>query len=431
MSSLVPDGWNYSDFGNVAQSIKSGLSRRISAQDIGIPVLISGNIQSNRLDTSELKFWYLDDPQGADIKRYLLNDNDLLLCFINSVSQIGKVCIYKDIGRPAIYTTNLFRIAINSKNDTSFVYNLMINNIFQEEIQLITKPAVNQASFTKTDLELIKVLLPPLSEQQKIAAILTSVDEVIEKTQAQIDKLKDLKSAMMQELLTKGVGIKQGDKYEPHTEFKDSPVGKIPKSWEVAPIVTVLERVIDYRGKSPPKSDTGIPLLTAKNIRKGYINEEPREYIPVNKYDDWMTRGIPSYGDVFITTEAPLGNVAKVPKYRFAIGQRVLALCPKRAVIDTDYLLFVMQGEYFAKQLELQSTGSTVAGIKQSTFKNILLAIPSLEEQQIIAKCIESNVAKTTTLAKKLISLKNTKKALMQDLLTGKVRVKVDNDSVV
>ncbi|MPY24502.1 hypothetical protein [Shewanella sp. YLB-07] len=94
-------------------------------------------------------------------------------------------------------------------------------------------------------------------------------------------------------------------------------------------------------------------MLIAKNIRKGFINKKPREYIPIEKYDGWMVRGLPSYGDVFITTEAPLGHVAKVPKYKFAIGQRVLALCPKRAVIDTDYLMSIMQGEYFVKQLEL------------------------------------------------------------------------------
>ena len=68
------------------------------------------------------------------------------------------------------------------------------------------------------------ILIPPLPEQKKIASILTSVDEVIENTQKQIDKLQDLKKATMNELLTKGIG---------HTEFKDSELGRIPKSWEV------------------------------------------------------------------------------------------------------------------------------------------------------------------------------------------------------
>lgn len=237
MSELVPEGWHWSTFGDVVSTIKSGLSRRIVAQDIGVPVLISGNIQDNRLDTSELKYWYLDDPQGADTKRYFLKDGDLLLCFINSLSQIGKVCVYKDIGRPAIYTTNLFRVVINDEHEPRFMFNLMTNKAFQDEIKLITKPAVNQASFTKSELEQIRVLLPPLPEQKKIAAILTSVDDVIEKTQAQINKLKDLKAGMMQELLTRGVSVDG----KPHTDFKDSPVGRIPKGWEVLPLEELVK----------------------------------------------------------------------------------------------------------------------------------------------------------------------------------------------
>jgi len=258
----------------------------------------------------------------------------------------------------------------------------------------------------------------PLAEQQKIAAILSSVDDVIEKTRAQIDKLKDLKTGMMQELLTKGIG---------HTAFKDSPVGRIPEGWLIREVQDILEDIIDYRGKSPPKSEKGIPLITAKNIRQGYIDAEPREFIFEEQYESWMVRGTPKEGDVFITTEAPLGNVAKVPGYKFAIGQRVLALSPS-SIVDTDYLLYVMQGRYFREQLDLQSTGSTVAGIKQSTFRKILLAVPPLEEQKEIVKPMNALVEREELSTKKLDSLLKLKKALMQDLLTGKVRVNVDNN---
>lgn len=263
----------------------------------------------------------------------------------------------------------------------------------------------------------IRIPVPPLPEQQKIAAILSSVDDVIEKKRAQIDKLKDLKTGMMQELLTKGIG---------HTAFKDSPVGRIPEGWLIREVQEILDGIIDYRGKSPPKSEKGIPLITAKNIRQGYIDAEPREFIFEEQYDSWMVRGTPKEGDVFITTEAPLGNVAKVPGYKFAIGQRVLALCPS-ASVDTDYLLYVMQSQYFREQLDLQSTGSTVAGIKQSTFRKILLAIPPLEEQKEIVKPMNALVEREESSIKKLDSLLKLKKALMQDLLTGKVRVNVDN----
>ncbi|MFA0611357.1 restriction endonuclease subunit S [Vibrio sp. 10N.222.49.B4] len=312
--------------------------------------------------------------------------------------------------------TNLMTIDVNEEHCPVY-FKFLLEFINLGSIADTTSiPQLNNFHLNETSFA-----FPPLPEQKKIAAILTSVDEVIEKTKAQIDKLKDLKTGMMQELLTRGVGVDG----KPHTEFKDSPVGRIPKGWEVKSIIQVLERVIDYRGKSPPKSDSGLPLLTAKNIRKGFINPEPKEFIPFEKYEEWMVRGVPTYGDVFITTEAPLGNVARVPKYKFAIGQRVLALCPKGDLLDTDFLVFVLQSESFVKQLVLQSTGSTVAGIKQSTFKNILLPVPSLGEQVYIAGCLKSNVKKCEGLEVKLTKLKDIKKALMQDLLTGKKRVKV------
>ncbi len=297
-------------------------------------------------------------------------------------------------------------------------------HVSQEFLFQILKGAIPQNGYKGhyPDLREKLFLTPPLPEQQKIATILSSVDDVIEKTRAQIDKLKDLKTGMMQELLTKGIG---------HTEFKDSPVGRIPESWEVFTMQEVLHAVIDYRGKSPPKSESGVPLITAKNIRQGHIDEEPREYIYEDQYDSWMVRGFPAKGDVFITTEAPLGNVARVPSYKFAIGQRVLTLSPKE-FITTDYLFYMMQSRYFREQLDLESTGSTVAGIKQSTFRNILIPIPPKAEQVKIAGPLNAINRRTDTVSLKLDEMVSLKKALMQDLLTGKVRVKLtDKESAV
>ncbi|MBV1883877.1 MAG: restriction endonuclease subunit S [Pseudomonadales bacterium] len=192
----------------------------------------------------------------------------------------------------------------------------------------------------------------------------------------------------------------------------------VPKDWTELPIESVLDRIIDYRGKSAPKSDAGIPLITAKNVRKGFIDKEPREFIYEDKYDSWMVRGIPKFGDIFITTEAPLGNVAKVPKYKFAIGQRLLALCPITNIIFTDFLLQVLQGEKFNEQLDLQSTGSTVAGIKQSTFRKIPLHLPPLPEQQKIAAILSSVDEVIEKTQAQIDKLKDLKTGMMQELLT-------------
>ena len=192
----------------------------------------------------------------------------------------------------------------------------------------------------------------------------------------------------------------------------------VPEDWEVLTIESVLDNIIDYRGKSPPKSEAGIPLITAKNVRKGYIDEEPREFIYENQFDTWMVRGTPRYGDVFITTEAPLGNIAKVPKYKFAIGQRLLALSPSADILSSDFLLQILQGEKFTEQLDLQSTGSTVAGIKQSTFRKMPLPIPPLPEQQKIAAILSSVDEVIEKTQAQINKLKDLKTGMMQELLS-------------
>ena len=204
----IPKGWEVKTFGEVVRSTKSGLSRRIVSQDIGIPVLISGNIQDGKLDVSKLKYWHIDDPQGANINNYILNDGDILLCFINSISQIGKSCIYHDIGRPAIYTTNLFRIKPKQNYPSDFLHVIMSADSFQREIELITKPAVNQASFTKVDLEAIKVVCPPIKEINDISNVILSIDSNIKENQNKLSHTKPLKKALMQDLLTGKVRVK-------------------------------------------------------------------------------------------------------------------------------------------------------------------------------------------------------------------------------
>lgn len=163
---------------------------------------------------------------------------------------------------------------------------------------------------------------------------------------------------------------------------------KLSSNWVWTRLGDITE-FIDYRGKTPTKVENGIPLITAKNIKKGYINEEPREFIKVEDYDGWMTRGIPQKGDVAITTEAPLGNVAQLNfDYKFALAQRVITLT--NINFDKRFLFYSMLSTYFQLQLKEHSTGSTVEGIKSKLLKTLKIAFPPLEEQKRIVEKLDS-----------------------------------------
>lgn len=162
-----------------------------------------------------------------------------------------------------------------------------------------------------------------------------------------------------------------------------------PTHWQLLPLAEALDALIDYRGKTPKKTDTGIPLITAKIVKNGKILPVS-EFIAEEDYDEWMVRGLPQVGDVVVTTEAPLGEVAQLEDCNVALAQRIVTLRGAKEILESDYLRYVMQGPYVQGQLEARASGSTVKGIKQSELRKILLPIPPKQEQTKIAKILKS-----------------------------------------
>jgi type I restriction enzyme S subunit len=154
--------------------------------------------------------------------------------------------------------------------------------------------------------------------------------------------------------------------------------------WTVLPLEDCMEAVIDYRGKTPEKTAFGIPLITAKVVKGGRI-ETPDEFIAVDNYDAWMRRGIPKAGDVVVTTEAPLGEVAQLGTERVALAQRLIALRGKAGLLDNGFLKFLMQSKDVQEQLRARASGTTVLGIKQTELRKLLLSLPPFGEQRAIA----------------------------------------------
>ncbi|MDO4231893.1 MAG: restriction endonuclease subunit S [Lautropia sp.] len=145
-----------------------------------------------------------------------------------------------------------------------------------------------------------------------------------------------------------------------------------------------LDALIDYRGKTPRKAKHGIPLITAKVVKSGNI-KTPDEFISEEDYNAWMTRGYPQVGDVVLTTEAPLGEVAQIKFLPVALAQRIVTLRGKRCVLDSGYLLYLMQSQEMQEKLLGHSSGTTVVGIKQSELRKIEVELPPFQEQRAIA----------------------------------------------
>ena len=159
---------------------------------------------------------------------------------------------------------------------------------------------------------------------------------------------------------------------------------------------------VDYRGKTPKKVESGIFLVTAKNIRKGYIDyESSKEYIASDDFDNVMRRGTAKIGDILITTEAPCGNVALVDREDIALAQRVIKYrCNDE--INPRFLLHILLGKEFQNKLAKASTGGTVKGIKGSKLHLLEVPVPPLEAQKEIVRLLDDFTAKTAELQTEL-----------------------------
>lgn len=159
--------------------------------------------------------------------------------------------------------------------------------------------------------------------------------------------------------------------------------------WVFRNLDEVVEYFIDYRGKTPDKKDSGIPLITAKIVKNGHL-QQPTEFISKEDYPLWMTRGYPEIDDVILTTEAPLGEVALLKDKNVALAQRIITLRGYKNVLDNKYLKYWIQSDQGQYELESRASGTTVFGIKASVLKKVPILIPLFKEQQAIASVLSS-----------------------------------------
>tara|TARA_B100000749_G_scaffold161705_1_gene124247 strand:- start:6815 stop:7825 length:1011 start_codon:yes stop_codon:yes gene_type:complete len=278
------------------------------------------------------------------------------------------------------------------------------------------------SEISSSSVKKLRVTLPPLPEQQKIAAILSSVDDVIEKTRAQIDKLKDLKTGVMQELLTKGIGPDGA----PHTAFKDSPVGRIPEEWAVCMASEVAEEVMVGVVIKPTQYyvDSGIPALRSANVRENGLTMENLKYFSIES-NEKLKKSKLRKGDLLTVRTGYPGTTAVVTDgFEGCNCIDVVITRPSERMNSNFFSMWVNSDGGKGQVLKAQG-GLAQQHFNVGDMKNLLIVVPPLEEQKSIFGVVDSVAKKISTAEARLDQVGKVKKALMQDLLTGKVRVNV------
>ncbi len=234
-----------------------------------------------------------------------------------------------------------------------------------------------------TDMSKIRIPIPHLKVQAEIVRIL--------------DTFAELTSELTAELTAELT-----DRKKQYTYYRDKLLtfGEGEVEWKALGEVCDY---VDYRGKTPKKTSNGIFLVTAKNIRMGYIDyQSSQEFISEDDYDLVMRRGLPEIGDVLITTEAPCGFVAQVDQNNIALAQRVIKYRSKDEHFNNSFLKHYLMGGEFQKKLHEAATGSTVKGIKGSKLHKLTIPIPSLAEQNRIVSILDKLDILTTSITEGL-----------------------------
>lgn len=318
-----------------------------------------------------------------------------------------------DVGTPNIVETSeeiafYVSLALLKPNgiDPYFLCNAIQSPLFQKELKDRTLVTAIPQKINKDEIGKVDLILPVSSkEQTAIGAYFKQLDHLITLHQRKLEHIKYFKKYCLQKMFPK-----KGEQY-PEIRFPE-----FTATWEQRKLIEVCDYV-DYRGKTPCKTESGIFLVTAKNVKAGYIDYAcSKEYISENDYEEVMHRGKPEIGDVLITTEAPCGNVAQVNKPNIALAQRIIKYRGHNKVVDNTYLKHYLLSPFFQSILNEKSSGGTVQGIKGSVLHQQLISYPNYEEQQKVGTYFDNLDNLITLHQRELDNLKKLKKACLQKM---------------
>lgn len=332
-----------------------------------------------------------------------------------------------------ICTTEI--LAIHPKDDLAdrnFLFQLMQGDGVFSTVEALSY-GTKMPRVSWSDLADIVVGVPPLSEQRHIAAILTAVDDKLDVIARQIEATQTLKQGLMQTLFSRGVGTQDADgRWVPHAEFKDSPFGPIPTKWGVKTLGEVCVGALQTgpfgsQLHAHEYEDEGVPVLMPKDLVNCRANLETAAKVSQTRAEELDKHRL-NQGDLLFSRRGDVARFALIDeKSEGALcGTGCLKAIPGKAHSPA-YLAHLLQLEVVRTWLEQNAVGQTMPNMNTAILASLPLVVPDdRAEQERIADILDGVDAKASLLTEKRASYQTLKRGLMQKLLTGEWRVKVD-----
>ncbi|MEM4973585.1 MAG: restriction endonuclease subunit S, partial [Candidatus Hadarchaeales archaeon] len=276
---------------------------------------------------------------------------------------------------------------------------------------------------SKEGLEVFRMPFPPFPEQRRIAEILSTVDQAIQRVDEAITRTERLKRGLMQELLTKGIG---------HREFKDTEIGRIPKEWEVVRLGEICEfkRGFSYRSDQITSLKKGAKFITINDLEKeGGLKREAEEIYVLEEFieKDFLLED----GDVLIANTdmsqgfiigAPLLIEKKIDNL-WMYSMDLTKLIFDKTMFDSRFFFYILKSNPIRLKMKSFAQGTNVLHLNHELAKLLVIPLPPLPEQRRIAEVLSTVDKKLELERKRREKLERIKRGLMNDLLTGRIRV--------
>ncbi|MGL6509446.1 restriction endonuclease subunit S [Aeromonas hydrophila] len=441
---IIPEDWNYGHlecvcpigkkYGIVDGPFGSNLKTE-HYRDSGIPIISSGFVTNGFFHADE--YLYVDEDKFRQEKRSAVAPGDIVMAKIGA--RCGASAILPLEHEVGIISGNALKVTVNTnEHSTYFVWQHLWNKYLTGKLDDITATGA-QPAISMPYLKKMLIPLPIKKEQIAIANALSDTDALIVGLEQLIAKKQAIKTATMQQLLTGRARLPQFALRPNGTPkgYKSSELGQLPEDWITPTLKDITSNIIDYRGRTPRKlglewGGGNILALSAGNVKKGFIDYEAECYFGSDElYKKWMTSGDASKDDIVFTMEAPLGNVALIPdEDKYILSQRTILLQLERSKFLPTFIIQVFLSDMFQSYISESATGSTAQGIKRSTFEKMFVAVPScLEEQTAIAQILTDMDSELTALEQKLTKARDVKQGMMQQLLTGRIRLPLPQEA--
>ncbi|MEM2034234.1 MAG: restriction endonuclease subunit S [Candidatus Methanomethylicaceae archaeon] len=414
----IPRDWEANKLGSICK-FKRGFSYRsdqITNNQTPIRFITINDVEKEGGLKRSAERIYIKEPSEVN-PEFLVNNGDVLIANTDMAKGliIGAPILIKNLGEKCAYSMDLTKLIFDkTKIDGDFLFYYLMHPQMRQKMKSSAQ-GTNVLHLNHEFISEFLIPLPPVVEQRAVAEVLSTVDEAIQKNNEVIAKTERLKKSLLQELLTKGIG---------HKDFKHTEIGRIPTEWEV----TKLASVGDFRygiTTSAVKEDTGIMLLRITDIRNGGIKWSGVPYCKVTESE--FNKYKLEVGDVlFARIGATTGKTCYIDQpVRGVFGSYLIKFVPK-IKIDTKFLYFYTQSWIYWNQVNRKKEGQLKKGLNTKMLGSLLILLPPFEEQQKITEIL-SIVDKKLELERNVKArLERIKQGLMDLLLTGKIRVKVN-----